>query len=308
MNYTENLELKKPEQDEYYNVDDFNYNADKLDEAVSSIKMDVDNNVVHKTGDETIGGNKNFNDSITVNGVSNLSSVEFKGDTNHGGYLDFHFNKSEQDHTSRIIEDESGRIHIIGVNGMLCDGTIKVSNNNALFKASDDGYNLVCGASEWGKGSGLLLSGKDNGYAGCFHLVSNNGSDSSELVGYPDGGLQWKNKNIVRSVNGLEADNNGNIDLTKLTNGSGEQLVYAYYQTAGWGTNTPVVGQVYDSNDLYYNGDDDLSSSSASHPADGMYECVTANTSTAVGYQGGSGGGVKIVDGSKSVFKWSSSK
>lgn len=38
MKYTDNLNLKKPEQTEFYDVDDFNYNADVLDAEVKSIK------------------------------------------------------------------------------------------------------------------------------------------------------------------------------------------------------------------------------------------------------------------------------
>ena len=41
MNYTDNLNLKKPEQTEFYNVDDFNDNADKLDEAINGLNTRV---------------------------------------------------------------------------------------------------------------------------------------------------------------------------------------------------------------------------------------------------------------------------
>ena len=36
MKTTANLQLKKPEASDFYNVDDFNENADKLDEAISA--------------------------------------------------------------------------------------------------------------------------------------------------------------------------------------------------------------------------------------------------------------------------------
>lgn len=41
MKYTNNLNLKKPEQTEFYNVDDFNENADKLDEAINGLNTRV---------------------------------------------------------------------------------------------------------------------------------------------------------------------------------------------------------------------------------------------------------------------------
>lgn len=41
MKYTDNLNLKKPEQTEFYNVDDFNENADKLDNAINRLNTRV---------------------------------------------------------------------------------------------------------------------------------------------------------------------------------------------------------------------------------------------------------------------------
>lgn len=41
MKYTNNLNLKKPEQTEFYNVDDFNENADKLDNAINELNTRV---------------------------------------------------------------------------------------------------------------------------------------------------------------------------------------------------------------------------------------------------------------------------
>lgn len=41
MKYTDNLNLKKPEQTEFYNVDDFNENADKLDNAINALDTRV---------------------------------------------------------------------------------------------------------------------------------------------------------------------------------------------------------------------------------------------------------------------------
>jgi microcystin-dependent protein len=41
MKYTDNLKLKKPEQTEFYNVDDFNENADKLDNAINGLNTRV---------------------------------------------------------------------------------------------------------------------------------------------------------------------------------------------------------------------------------------------------------------------------
>jgi hypothetical protein len=37
MKYTEKLGLKKPDQTDFYNVEDFNFNADKIDEGLGNL-------------------------------------------------------------------------------------------------------------------------------------------------------------------------------------------------------------------------------------------------------------------------------
>ena len=51
---------------------------------------------------------------------------------------------------------------------------------------------------------------------GVFDLVAStkeDASDAKQLIGMPDGRLTWNSKNIVRSVNGALADNNGNVEV-----------------------------------------------------------------------------------------------
>lgn len=52
----------------------------------------------------------------------------------YGGYIDFHFNSSNVDYTSRIIEDVSGRIRFVVSSGILSDAAITATN----FIASSD--------------------------------------------------------------------------------------------------------------------------------------------------------------------------
>jgi phage-related tail fiber protein len=55
--YTQNYNLKKPEQDDFYNVEDFNDNADIIDEKLKEIEDGIENidvpvtSVNEKTGD-----------------------------------------------------------------------------------------------------------------------------------------------------------------------------------------------------------------------------------------------------------------
>ena len=66
-------------------------------------------------------------------------------------------------------------------------------------------------------GASLQLYGKDsNSSHGGFDLVActkEDASDAKQLIGTPAGRLTWNSKNIVRSVNGALADDNGNVDV-----------------------------------------------------------------------------------------------
>lgn len=49
---------------------------------------------------------------------------------------------------------------------------------------------------------------------GSILLIAEDQTNTSKLIGLPDGTLTWKDKNIVRSVNGTNADANGNVEIT----------------------------------------------------------------------------------------------
>ena len=55
-------------------------------------------------------------------GSINPVCLEFTGSATNGGYIDFHYGNSTDDHTSRIIEDASGRINIVTSNGIKFNG------------------------------------------------------------------------------------------------------------------------------------------------------------------------------------------
>lgn len=49
---------------------------------------------------------------------------------------------------------------------------------------------------------------------GSILLIAEDQTNTSKLIGLPDGTLTWGDKNIVRSVNGVNADENGNVEIT----------------------------------------------------------------------------------------------
>ena len=49
---------------------------------------------------------------------------------------------------------------------------------------------------------------------GSILLIAEDQTNTSKLIGLPDGTLTWQDKNLVRSVNGVNADENGNVEIT----------------------------------------------------------------------------------------------
>ena len=96
--------------------------------------------------------------------------------------------------------------------------TIKL--NGSIYSRSDNHRFHIGGGTGWQTGAHIVLSGKDSTDTGAFILNANNGTNQSSLFGGADGILKWGNKNIVRSINGVNADANGNAILSTLKNGN----------------------------------------------------------------------------------------
>lgn len=149
MNFTKWFKLRKPEQEEFYDVDDFNFNADILDTELKNVK---DNYLPLAGG--TVTGDVAINGALTV------------------------------------------------PNGLI--------RTNDTSKA----ITIMC-TTDKKSGANLVLGGKDaTNNAGEFVITATNGTNSFNFWGLPSGKLSWGNKNIVRSVNSVNADDNGNVSIT----------------------------------------------------------------------------------------------
>lgn len=116
--------------------------ATNADEAAKAVQL--------KTTQKIWG--QDFNGTADVTGgISNASSLEFSGvgsSVGHGGYIDFHFNGSSADYTSRIIEDAldtSNNHGTLKINNILwaklsTSVSIGTSTINANYKLNVDGY------------------------------------------------------------------------------------------------------------------------------------------------------------------------
>ena len=65
-------------------------------------------------------------------------TINFRPPTsvNHGGYIDFHYNNSTSDYTSRIIEDTQGRLNFIASNKIRVNNSAPIVLEQKELKAS----------------------------------------------------------------------------------------------------------------------------------------------------------------------------
>ena len=98
--------------------------------------------------------------------------------------------------------------------GMDKNATNSVSVADILKRNINTSYLRLTGGKIFDKGANLqLCGGAYTENAGQFLLNAADSTKTSTLLGSPSGLLKWKNKNIVRSVNNIAADENGNVSI-----------------------------------------------------------------------------------------------
>ena len=107
------------------------------------------------------------------------------------------------------------KANLVKKSGDTLNGNYFFSDNCNLYKTNKTST-LRLNASNDGKdGARLVLCGKDNkDYPAEFNLCANDGTSDAQLIGKASGELYWNNKNIVRSVNGVNADASGNVSIS----------------------------------------------------------------------------------------------
>lgn len=79
MEYTQNYNLNKPEQDDFYNVEDFNENADIVDEELKELNDKVDSHLAEFTTEEGRHGLRYWNDKLEFYDGSEWIEIETGG-------------------------------------------------------------------------------------------------------------------------------------------------------------------------------------------------------------------------------------
>ncbi len=106
-----------------------------------------------------------------------------------------------------------------------------LSGSTITRTVDDDCINIYSGTQP--KGACLIMSGKDHPtQGGQFHLLSTDDTNEHRLIGTPQGTLTWDNKHLIRSVNGIFAETNGNVNITSVTSaeqdGNGANIASTY--------------------------------------------------------------------------------
>ena len=106
--------------------------------------------------------------------------------------------------------------------GMSKTAQNSVSTENIMKRNVNNSSLRLMGGINVGSGASLQLCGSAlTGTEGHFSLMAVDSAQSATLKGSPSGLLKWNNKNIVRSINNVAADENGNVNIVVSGGGSG---------------------------------------------------------------------------------------
>ena len=103
-------------------------------------------------------------------------------------------------------------INFLPISGGTIGGSIISDIENIIVRSINNGLLTLSGSAD-GKGARLILRGSSAIHEKVFSLIAGD----MELSGYPNGKLLWGTQHIVRSINGINADANGNLQINTRT-------------------------------------------------------------------------------------------
>ena len=192
----------------------------KIVKSVNSVKPDDDGNVqlgtekstfnkvVYDTGYFSIGTAKTYNFDLTGTDLENVSKENVnirlvaKVTEAHNG---FEVGDIAQLSTAMDAPSSSDNIEVCTY----------IRGNTLYIRSGDNSYlSIHNGAGGWIEKSKAQLKVVLTAFVpddGSILLIAEDQTNTSKLIGLPDGTLTWKDKNLVRSVNGVNADESGNV-------------------------------------------------------------------------------------------------
>ena len=228
MNYTDNLNLKKPAKGEYYDVKDFNDNADIIDETIKNLLDVLENNdygYLPLTGG-TMAGGIVFTSDGNISKDSNISYFQALGGKTalNGARLNLFgkdYGNNDKGSFQLVTGDGTNAYSlqgfpnkslkwcnedvITGLGGTINGKTLSMANG-AGITGNNNNWTYITGNNTWESGARLGLYGTANGdasRAGSFSLRADDGNGNSlELIGRPNKKLTWAGNDIFTSAGG----------------------------------------------------------------------------------------------------------
>lgn len=152
---------------------------------------------------------------LTSRPLKNVNNIELvpKSNENHGGFIDFHFNGSTEDYTSRIIESVEGRIEVTAPNGIRCNSKYLVRSINGvtadnagnvalsvLKSSGSSGHIGLQQGDSTQNGASLWLYGNDSNGVARIQVYDKNEGVYRTFDVCPDGTLTWNGKPIGATI------------------------------------------------------------------------------------------------------------
>ena len=172
--------------------------------------------------------------------IQGFASIELisAASANHGGFIDFHYNGSSSDYTSRIIEDASGRLFLNASNGIrIGDGLISWDSANNAFKVERISGSSVVAGNLYATG-GLSALGAWAGANGSLSLTSLDVSGNATV-----GTLRLSDANTYIQKSGNQ--------VYFVTNASNGFLFNGGVQITADGTLSPTVLSIVSSGNIF---------------------------------------------------------
>lgn len=167
------------------------------------------------TADVHILGNLNISNTLNVTGTSSFNNTIYVGNSHYGAIsielygatplIDFHYNNSSDDYTTRIMEYGSGLLSIMGGQGLYLGNSYVSSQSQRLYV---DGATYIAGATALG--STLNVSGNST----LRGLTITNGVQSVDLTVDSSGYLSNPNGYVTASSLSGYLTNNSLVRLT----------------------------------------------------------------------------------------------
>lgn len=193
---------------------------------------DLDKNIVHKTGNETVSGNKTFNGQVYVNNTIIPHQIELEGVDSP--FIDFHAKKSPADFTSRLIDTGYGLISSTSNELGTKEQSIVIHVGTKNFPVDID--NMTGGSPALG---GLGVSAK----------VIFGGGDYPYTGTLPDKAAQWSTLEFIAGVT-----TNNSVQRLTDTNGTGK--IYTRVRASGQWSAWETLSQ--DSKAVHKNEDESI--------------------------------------------------